>query len=33
MRAIEIDGYHLDIGTPESYRRTCADFERMERAQ
>jgi mannose-1-phosphate guanylyltransferase len=33
MRAIEIDGYHLDIGTPESYRRTCADFERMERVQ
>ncbi len=32
MRAIEIDGYHVDIGTPESYRRTCADFERMERA-
>jgi mannose-1-phosphate guanylyltransferase len=33
MRAIEIDGYHLDIGTPESYRRTCADFERMERTE
>jgi mannose-1-phosphate guanylyltransferase len=32
MGAVEIDGYHRDIGTPESYRRTCADFERMERS-
>ena len=32
MRAIEVEGYHLDIGTPERYRRTCADFERMEAA-
>ena len=27
-----IDGYHADVGTPESYRRVCADFERMEAA-
>jgi mannose-1-phosphate guanylyltransferase len=33
LGAIEIDGYHLDVGTPESYRRTCADFERMEAAK
>ncbi len=33
MRAIEIDGTHIDIGTPESFRRTCADFERMEGAE
>ncbi len=30
MRGIEIDGYHRDIGTPESYRRTCSDFECTE---
>ena len=32
MRGVEIDGYHRDVGTPESYRLTCADFERMESA-
>ncbi len=31
MGAVEVDGYHLDIGTPESYRRICEDFERMAR--
>jgi mannose-1-phosphate guanylyltransferase len=29
MRGVPIEGYHADIGTPESYRRVCADFERM----
>ncbi len=29
MRGVEIEGYHRDVGTPESYRRTCSDFERM----
>lgn len=32
MRGVEIAGYHRDVGTPESYRRTCLDFERMESA-
>ena len=32
MRGVSIDGYHADVGTPESYRRVCADFERMEAA-
>jgi len=29
MRGSLIRGYHADIGTPEAYRATCADFERM----
>lgn len=29
MRGVEIEGYHADVGTPESYRRVQADFERM----
>jgi mannose-1-phosphate guanylyltransferase len=32
MRGVEIDGYHRDVGTPESYRATCEDFARMESA-
>ncbi len=32
MGAVEVDGYHLDIGTPERYRRICEDFERMARS-
>jgi mannose-1-phosphate guanylyltransferase len=32
MRGVSIEGYHADVGTPESYRRVCADFERMEAA-
>jgi mannose-1-phosphate guanylyltransferase len=32
LRGIVVDGYHEDIGTPESYRRVCRDFERMESA-
>ncbi len=32
MGAVEIEGYHRDVGTPETYRRACADFERMEAA-
>ena len=32
MDGVEIDGYHRDVGTPESYRLTCEDFERMESA-
>lgn len=32
MRGVEIAGYHRDVGTPESYRRSCEDFERMESA-
>jgi mannose-1-phosphate guanylyltransferase len=31
MRGVEIDGYHRDVGTAESYRQSCVDFERMER--
>jgi mannose-1-phosphate guanylyltransferase len=30
MCGVIVDGYHADIGTPESYRKACADFERME---
>ena len=29
MRGIEIDGYHRDVGTPESYRQACSDFEAL----
>jgi len=29
MRGALVRGYHADIGTPEAYRATCADFERM----
>jgi mannose-1-phosphate guanylyltransferase len=32
MRGVSVEGYHADVGTPESYRRVCADFERMEAA-
>ena len=32
MRGIVVDGYHRDIGTPESYRQANSDFERMESA-
>ena len=32
MRGFEIHGYHADVGTPEAYAATCADFERMESA-
>jgi len=32
MHGVEIDGYHRDVGTPESYRVTCEDFARMESA-
>ena len=33
LGSIEVDGTHLDVGTPESYRRTCEAFERMEAAE
>jgi NDP-sugar pyrophosphorylase family protein len=29
MRGLEIDGYHRDVGTPESYRQACSDLERL----
>jgi mannose-1-phosphate guanylyltransferase len=29
MRGVEIEGYHRDVGTPESYARVCADFESL----
>jgi hypothetical protein len=32
MRGFGVRGYHADIGTPEAWRATCADFERMESA-
>jgi len=32
MRGTPIRGYHADVGTPEAYAATCADFERMESA-
>jgi mannose-1-phosphate guanylyltransferase len=32
MRGVSIQGYHADVGTPESYWRVCADFEGMEAA-
>jgi len=32
MRGVAVRGYHADIGTPEAYAATCADFERMESA-
>ncbi len=32
MRGVVVEGYHRDVGTPESYRKTCRDFERMESA-
>ena len=32
MRGVAIRGYHADVGTPEAWRATCADFERMESA-
>jgi mannose-1-phosphate guanylyltransferase len=31
-RGVAIRGYHADVGTPEAYAATCADFERMESA-
>jgi mannose-1-phosphate guanylyltransferase len=31
-RGVSIRGYHADVGTPEAYAATCADFERMESA-
>ncbi len=33
MRGVVIEGYHRDVGTPESYRRACADFEQFERTR
>ena len=27
VRGVEIDGYHRDVGTPESYRQACFDLE------
>ena len=32
MRGVAVRGYHADVGTPEAWRVTCADFERMESA-
>ena len=32
MRGFEIEGYHRDVGTPESYRQACADLSRLESA-
>jgi mannose-1-phosphate guanylyltransferase len=32
MHGVAIRGYHADVGTPEAWRATCADFERMESA-
>ncbi len=32
VRGALVRGYHADIGTPEAYRASCADFERMESA-
>ena len=32
MRGLGVRGYHADIGTPEAWRATCADFELMESA-
>jgi len=32
MRGVVVRGYHADVGTPEAWRTTCADFERMESA-
>ena len=29
MRGLEIDGYHRDVGTPESYRQACDDLEKL----
>jgi mannose-1-phosphate guanylyltransferase len=29
LRGAVVRGYHADVGTPEAYRATCADFERM----
>ena len=29
MRGVAIRGYHADVGTPEAWRATCADFEKM----
>lgn len=29
MRGVPIESYHADVGTPENYRRVCADFEQM----
>ena len=29
MRGLEIDGYHRDVGTPESYRQACSDLEKL----
>jgi mannose-1-phosphate guanylyltransferase len=26
MRGFEIEGYHQDVGTPESYRQACSDL-------
>ena len=31
-RGLEIDGYHRDVGTPESYRQACADLAAIESA-
>jgi mannose-1-phosphate guanylyltransferase len=33
MGAVEIEGYHRDVGTPETYQRACADFEQFERLE
>jgi mannose-1-phosphate guanylyltransferase len=32
MRGVGIHGYHADVGTPEAWRATCEDFDRMESA-
>lgn len=32
MRGLEIEGYHRDVGTPDSYRQACADLSRLESA-
>ena len=29
MRGVEIDGYHRDVGTPESYRQACEDLANL----
>ena len=31
-RGVLVEGYHADVGTPEAYRATCADLERLESA-
>ncbi len=33
MHGVTVEGYHQDVGTPDTYRQVCHDFERFEREE